>query len=428
MTGAPVGHVTPLGVAVLVVTAVAAALAVISARPELLLVALPLAVALALGIMQRPVDDAAIRHEISNDRLNEGEPLSVTVTVTARTALPFMELLDVVPPGCDVVTGQPRAVISLRAGESTSFTYDLAAMRGVHQLGSLAIRTRDRWGLRAWDARHVDRKLVRVYPRLAAVRSLPRPLHTQTSIGDYVSPALGQGIEPGEIRQFVLGDRIKEVNWRASLRLGSLHVTQHPQERNADVVLMLDTLAHVAEADDGTLEAGVRAAASLAAAYLARKDRVGLITYGGTIDWIKPGTGRAQYERLAEVLLRATVVFTYVSKDLAVVPPRVLPTHALVIAITPLLDSRFTKAALDLAARGFDLVVIVVSPVDVTRRALGPSLADDLACRLWTLERRTRLDDFRRHGIAVLEWRPRDPLETALAGHARRRPRPVVAG
>jgi uncharacterized protein (DUF58 family) len=277
--------------------------------------------------------------------------------------------------------------------------------------------------VRAWERRHGERTVVRVFPRLAALRSLPRPLHTQTSVGDHVSRALGEGIEPADIRQFAPGDRLRLVNWRASLRLGTLYVTQHHRERNADVVLMLDTLAAVGE----TLDRGVRAAASLAAAYLARKDRVGLINYGGTIDWVRPGSGRVQYERLAHTLLRASVVFTYVMKDLAFVPPRVLPSSALVVAITPLLDPRFTKAALDLAARGFDLVVVVISPVDVTRAMVTGSPTNDLACRLWALDRRARLDEFRRHGISVLEWHPSEALEQALASQGRRRRRAVAA-
>jgi uncharacterized protein (DUF58 family) len=110
------------------------------------------------------------------------------------------------------------------------------------------------------------------------------------------------------------------------------------------------------------------------------------------------------------------------------VPPRVLPPQALVIAVTPLLDPRFTKATLDLAGRGFDLVVLVVSPVDVTRVTLTPSPINQLAFRLWTLERRARLDEFRRHGLVVLEWNPSEPLELALAGLAHRRPRLAIAG
>jgi uncharacterized protein (DUF58 family) len=247
-------------------------------------------------------------------------------------------------------------------------------------------------------------------------------------VGDYLSPALGDGIEPGDVRPFAPGDRVRQVNWRASLRLGTLHVTQRQREPNADVVLMLDTLAEVGAAPETTLDLGVRAAASLATGYLARKDRVGVVTYGGLIHWVRPGSGRVQYERLVDALLRASVVFTYVAKDLAVVPPRVLPPQALIIAITPLVDPRFARAALDLAGRGFDVAVLAVSPVTVTRAAVRPSPAVDLACRLWALERRAALAELRRHGVTVLEWEPPEPLERALAGAGRRRPRLAMAG
>jgi uncharacterized protein (DUF58 family) len=422
------GRATPLGLSMLRVAAWAVSLAVLSARPELFVAVLPVAVVLALATLRRFRPDYTVTHEVAADRAMEGETVSVTVTVTARSPMPLVEVLDVLAPDCQAVSGRHRAVFALRAGESGSLRYELRGGRGVHELGTVIVRARDRWGVRADERRHVQRRVVRVYPKIVPLRTLPRPQHTQTSVGDYVSHALGEGIEPGDIRQFAPGDRIRQVNWRASLRLGTLYVTQQHRERNADVVLMLDTLAEVGPPQDGTLDLGVRAAASLAAAYLARKDRVGLINYGGTIDWVKPATGRAQYERLADTLLRAAVVFTYVSKDLAFVPPRVLPPHALVIAITPLLDSRFTKAALDLAARGFDLVVFVVSPIEVTRGTLRGAPADELACRLWRLERAVALDEFRRHGIGVIDWRPSDPLELALAGQGRRRPSVVAAG
>lgn len=419
---------TPFGLSLLTVAACAVWLALLSARPELFVAALPLALALAAAARRRPVPDYTVTHEISADRVTEGESVWVTVTVTARSAVPLMELVELLPRACEVVSGHNRALLALRPGRTASVRYEMRGARGAHDVGTVVTRARDRWGVRAWERRHVDRKIVRVYPRLAPLRSLPRPLHTQTSVGDYVSPAVGEGLEPGDIRQFAPGDRIRQVNWRASLRLGTLYVTQHHRERNADVVLMLDTLAEVGLPPESTLDLSVRAAASLASAYLARKDRVGLINYGGTIDWVKPGSGRVQFERLADTLVRAEVVFTYVSKDLAFVPPRVLPSHALVVAVTPLLDARFTKATLDLAARGFDLVVVVVSAVDVTRGVLPDALIDDLACRLWTLERRAHLDEFRRHGIVVVEWHPSAPLELALASHARRRRRPVAAG
>jgi len=384
-----------------------------------------------LATLARPVPrpDYAISHEVSSDRALEGGTVTVTVTVAARSPVALIELLGPCPPGSVVESGRHRAVMTLRAGGTASWAYSLRFRgRGVHDLGAIAVRLRDRFGLRSWEHLHVDPHVVRVYPRVVPLRRVPRPAHVQASVGDYVSPALGEGIEPGDIRQFAPGDRVRQVNWRASLRLGQLYVTQQHRERNADVVLMLDTLAEVGAPGETTLDLAVRAAASLATAYLGRKDRVGLVTYGGVMSWVRPRSGAAQYERLADALLRADVVFTYVAKDLLRVPPRVLSSQALVIAITSLLDRRFARAVLDLAARGFDVVVLVVSPVAVTRAALGPSPTDELASRLWTLERRADLGELRRGGLAVLEWHPPEPLEATFVGARRPRIRLASTG
>jgi uncharacterized protein (DUF58 family) len=211
------------------------------------------------------------------------------------------------------------------------------------------------------------------------------------------------------------------VNWRASLRLGKLYVTEHHQERNADVMLMLDTSNQVGVFPGTSLDLCARAAASLARGYLSRKDRVGLIRYGGLLHWVKPGSGRAQFERLLDALLEAEVVFSYVAQDLALVPPRVLSPRSLVIALSPLLDPRFIKAASDLAARGFDVLILSVSPIDITRASQDASVLVDAACRLWELERRARLVELRRQGLRVLEWRPDEPFDLALAQLGRHR-------
>jgi len=124
-------------------------------------------------------------------------------------------------------------------------------------------------------------------------------------------------------------------------------------------------------------------AASLAWAYVRRKDRVGLIAYGGAFRWLKPGVGRAHFQTLLDQLLEANVVFSYVTRDLALVPRRVLPPQALVIAISPLVDERFVYAVQDLRARAFTVLLRTVSPAVVTRAVVRSSAATDLACRLW---------------------------------------------
>ncbi|MGH7092263.1 MAG: DUF58 domain-containing protein [Stellaceae bacterium] len=235
-------------------------------------------------------------------------------------------------------------------------------------------------------------------------------------------------MEPGDLRPFAPGDRTRRINWRAAARRGELYVTRFQEERNADVVLLLDVLSDCGVPPRSCLDLGVRAAATLAHAYLARKDRVGFVEFGGFLRWISPGTGRRQAEAIAEALLPAASHFSYVAPRLDRLPPRILPDNAVVIALSPLLDERFADALVDLVARRFDLVAIAISPIEAPRRMLGGSMPDDLACRLWTLEWRGRLDALRGHGIAIVEWDGDVALEAALAGLIYTRPRSAVRG
>ena len=84
------------------------------------------------------------------------------------------------------------------------------------------------------------------------------------------------------------------------------------------------------------------------------------------------------------------------------IPSRVLPPQALVVAVTPLLDDRAVEALADLRARRYDLAVVEVSPVEV-RRA-GASEADQLAHRLWVLRRDEIRARYERLGVAVATW------------------------
>ena len=417
-------HLTPLALSVVTLGGWGFVFAVLSGRPELVVVVIPVLLGLLRRSRARPEHDWQVAYTLSADRAFEGERVTVTVTVSAEAPVPLLELFEPLPPSLRLVAGYNRGFFTLGRGQEVQWRYQVECRRrGRLSLGTLHARLWARGGLHAAETSVRRPAPLRVYPRPLPIRRLPRPRRTQTSVGNYVASSLGEGLEPGDIRAFVPGDRLRHVNWKASLRLGRLFVTQYHQERNADIVLMLDALTELGAPPATTLDASIRAAASLAGAYLARRDRVGLVEYSGPFRWVRPGAGRAQHARLLDALLRADVVFSYVRGDVALVPRRVLPPQALVIAISPLLDARFEKAVVDLAGRGFEIVILSPSPIPIVRRAIPPSTSVDLACRLWALERRARAAALQRLGLTVLEWDPAESLEVALGGLTRSRRR-----
>ena len=122
---------------------------------------------------------------------------------------------------------------------------------------------------------------------------------------------------------------------------------------------------------------------------------------------------RQQY-RIVEALIETELARSYLSTKVDVIPRRVLPPQALVIALTPLLDQRTISALLDLRARGFDLAVVDVSPVPVRRRP-STGTGDDLAWRLWTMWRKALHHRYERVGVPVVEW----STERSLLGRDR---------
>jgi uncharacterized protein (DUF58 family) len=156
---------------------------------------------------------------------------------------------------------------------------------------------------------------------------------------------------------------VRRINWRATSRRRLPYVNvQHP-EHSADVVLFLDTFAEAEHADEGTLDAAAHAAAALASAYLARRDRVALVSFGAEVNWLTPAAGTGQLYRIVDALLASDVALSYALKDVTHLPRSLLPARALVLALSPLLDARGIGVLLDLRARGYDLAVVEVSPL-----------------------------------------------------------------
>ena len=101
--------------------------------------------------------------------------------------------------------------------------------------------------------------------------------------------------------------------------------------------------------------------------------------------WLPPAAGQLQLYRILDALLETRKHFSYLTTDIALIPPRVIPPGALVFVLTTFLDGRLETALHDLLARAFQLVLVVLSPVYVMPSSRRPRQAEATA-RLWRLE------------------------------------------
>jgi uncharacterized protein (DUF58 family) len=390
-------------------TAIALITALVVGRPELVVLAAPFALLLAVGLalVVEPRVDATVTLE--RERALEGDEVELQMVVSAATAVDRLDVLLALAPGLETAPDENPRALHLEAGEERTLTYRLSCARwGGFAPGRIFLRARDRLGLYVFEAALDRRVPLRVYPRPEHLLRVLRPVETQVFAGNQVSRAKGEGIEFADLRPFAPGDRIRRINWRASARRGDLVVNELHPERNTDVIIFLDSFSEAREEDAGTLELTVRAAATLAERYLARKDRVGIVGFGGVLRWLLPASGLVQVYRIVDSLLGTQVVFSYAWKEIDLIPPGTLPAKALVIGLTPLLDERGVAALLNLRARGFDLAIVEISPVPFARA--GSDSAAELAHRLWQHKRAALRYRFARVGVPVAQWHAGDPL------------------
>jgi uncharacterized protein (DUF58 family) len=381
-------------------------------RPELAAIAAPFAVFVGLGLALAQRPELKVITEPERERQIEGRHVVVDVDVSASRPIARLELLLDLPEGLESEAPNPR-LIRLGAGAERSLELSLRCTHwGAYEVGEVHWRARDAFGLVSFEGTAGAPSRLKVYPSQETLGRLLRPLETQAYSGNQVARTRGEGIEFADLRPFTPGDRVRRVNWRATARRGVPWVNEAHPERNSDVVLFLDTFAEARRGDTGTLDLGVRAAATLAAHYLKEKDRVGLVSFGGVLNWLTASTGLTQLYRVVDSLLDAEIALSYAWKDLDVIPARTLPPRALVIALSPLLDERALGALSDLRARGFDLAVLELSPFPFVEE--GESETEQLAHRLWRLRREALRARYASLGVAIVEWREGVPIEAVV--------------
>ncbi|MDQ3987164.1 MAG: DUF58 domain-containing protein [Actinomycetota bacterium] len=389
-------------------------LALVTGRLELAVIAAPLLVAVVGGALATSAPNLDLAVVVDAQRVVEGDELLVNVIIVADRSWPEVELAMAVPGGFRLLSPEQPVVFSLRAPAPSKHAFRLQATRwGPQRVGLVGVRVRGPGRLFEFE-QVIDRHLlVKVYPSYERVdRSLP-PVDTQTYAGDYVARSAGDGIEFASVRPFTWGDSIRRVNWRVTSRRTQLHVNLAQPERNADVVLFLDTFSDVHLDDDTTLDLTVRGAAAIARHHLRHHDRIGLVSFGGALRWLTASMGRLHAYRVADFLIDVGATFSFVWKEIELLPQRTLPPGAIVIAFSPLVDDRTMKALADLNQRGFFVYVINTLVEDRIAASEGPE--GQLAYRAWRLQRTLKRDRLKEAGIPVVDWNGSDALEVAMS-------------
>ena len=199
-----------------------------------------------------------------------------------------------IPPRAAVREQVP--VVPLRRGRETGGAGGFV----VDSFGPLGLgRHRARLPL-PWD--------VVVYPPLVSVRlraSVAEALRRR-DVGSKQIHRLGEGRLFESLREWVPGDDLRHIDWKATAKRGKVITRQYEAERRQQVLLVLDTgRLMTADVASGVarLDFAVQAALELAYAAAQHDDNVGIMTFAdGVQHFVAPERGRTGVRRVMDVL------------------------------------------------------------------------------------------------------------------------------
>jgi uncharacterized protein (DUF58 family) len=234
-----------------------------------------------------------------------GHPLAVELALSGGLPGQRLEVFDLHPAHWPVEALPQRVELPVEGRSVVEYRLH-PDQRGHARFEGCALRLHSPW--RLWTRLRTLPlpSEVRIYPDFARVSHLALVGTDRASrvIGAHQHRRRGEGTEFHQLREYRTGDSLRQIDWKASRRAQKLISRDYQDERNQQVVLLVDTgrrmLAH-----DGNLSHFDHALnASLLVAFIALRqgDSVGLMASGGQSRWMPPVRGLGAIDRMLDTV------------------------------------------------------------------------------------------------------------------------------
>ena len=364
-------------------------------------------------ILFRGSADVTAQREVDLYRIFERDSTRVDLKLTnPGKRLLFLEVRDRLPRQLRLAGGTNYDLIALPSGGVDELRYEVQGpLLGVYEVGPADLRLEDPFGLFYEERDLVRSNTLWVLPRredlrkAALLSNLPMPL-----LGDHQVNRPGDGFDFFALREYVPGDTMRQVNWKASARSGKMMVNQMMRTTAAEVTMFLDgrAITAVGPEEDSPKVMGARAAASLVEFVFSKKDQPRVVLYTDHVREIEPQPPDRMIPYVLEMLAELQPVGDY---PLRLAVSQVLPSlkrRTPVMIVSPCLDDgTITEAASVLLAN--DMSVAVVSPRPAALPGLDPVFAAALMA-----ERETVLQELRGMGAVVIDLEPGASLAATM--------------
>ena len=358
-----------------------------------------------------------IRRETTSDNIFEDGTMSVKFIIkNTGLGIGFVEIYDSLPPQARIIKGSNYTLLYMRPWQEISFEYTLKLpLRGHYHLGPVKMRVKDAFDLFYNERLEESIHSFSVFPQVEVLEEQVITSRAPKLLsGAMPLNVIGTGTEFYSLREFVPGDSLRSVNWKALAKKGKMMVNETVREDVMDVILLLDAreVSAVGGGKDTPLEMSCRAAATYAKQLLDERNNVALMIYGESIERVDLDRGEHHLFKILTALSSAkpqgNLKLEIVMKDLL---PH-LPSGSPIILFSSLDDDHtIAEAFTSTISRGFTITTISPSSLDFEERMKRIPMEPLLIAKI---ERDNMISELRSFGLQVGDWKYGDNVNTAL--------------
>lgn len=186
-----------------------------------------------------------ITHKVLDELTFAREPVAVKVEIANLSATPLeARIEDHLPEGCVVVSGENIVTAKVPPRSMWSFAYSFVPEgRGRLVIGDVTMEQWDAFGLHTHRREFPAATTVAVHTRresLSAAREAARREHFEYAGVTRTPTVVLREFEHAGIRDYVPGDRARDIHWKAFTKLGRLMTKTYKKEGTLETMVMVD--------------------------------------------------------------------------------------------------------------------------------------------------------------------------------------------
>lgn len=260
------------------------------------------------------VGNAPAAKRIIAERLSNGDINKVALQITNRMRFDVrMEIIDELP-----VQFQKRDFTlkhSFKPGQQKNIAYTIRPTeRGEYHFGDIIIYVQSLLGLLMRRHDIESAATIDVFPSFMQLRKYE--LMSQTTIqsenGNKRMRKIGHSMEFEQIKEYVRGDDIRTVNWKATARKTSLMVNNYTDEKSQQVYCIIDKGRLMKMPFEGLslLDHAINSTLVLSNVCLQKQDKVGLFTFANKMGTVLAADRKPiQRSHISELLFKEGTAF-----------------------------------------------------------------------------------------------------------------------